>query len=39
MVGQVLASNAGMLRMCEGLGFAIERDPADPLNRRAVLHL
>ncbi|HZZ93743.1 MAG TPA: bifunctional acetate--CoA ligase family protein/GNAT family N-acetyltransferase [Usitatibacter sp.] len=39
MVGHVLASNEGMLRMCEHLGFAIERDPDDPLNRRALLAL
>ena len=39
MVGQVLASNQAMLHMCERLGFAIERDPDDPLNRRAVLRL
>jgi acetyltransferase len=38
MEGLVLASNEGMLRLCERLGFVIERDE-DPLLRRVVLAL
>jgi acetyltransferase len=39
MVGYVLASNVAMLRVCRELGFAIERDPGEPLDRRAILRL
>ena len=39
MTGQVLADNAAMLRLCQALGFSIERDCADPLNRRVFLRL
>ena len=39
MVGWVDAGNAQMLTLCELLGFAIEREPQDPLTRRVILEL
>jgi acetyltransferase len=39
MTGQVLASNASMLQLCEKLGFVVERDPGDPMLRRVDLAL
>lgn len=35
--GSVLAENTGMLRMCNELGFKIERDPDDPGQRLVSL--
>jgi acetyltransferase len=39
MVGWVLADNPNMLEMVSHLGFAIERDPDDPRNRRVTLEM
>jgi acetyltransferase len=39
MVGQVLASNRAMLDLCRSLGFSIEADPRDSIERRVVLRL
>jgi acetyltransferase len=39
MIGYVLSDNTGMLEMCTRLGFAIQREPDDPLTRRVVLDL
>jgi acetyltransferase len=39
MIGYVAAENAGMLDLCAGLGFAIEREPDDPHGRRVVAGL
>jgi acetyltransferase len=39
MVGWVLADNPRMLEMVSHLGFATERDPDDPRNRRVTLPL
>ena len=39
MTGWVLATNAPMLGMVSGLGFAVEADPDDPLVRRVALDL
>jgi len=39
MIGYVAAENAGMLDLCAGLGFAIEREPDDPHTRRVTVDL
>jgi acetyltransferase len=39
MIGEVLASNEAMLRLCRELGFVATRDPDDPLMRRLSLEL
>jgi acetyltransferase len=39
MEGWVLTANTGMLEMCTRLGFRVEPDPEDPLQRRVVLDL
>lgn len=39
MEGQVLASNAAMLRFARGLGFKVEAVPDDPTTRRIVKKL
>ena len=39
MVGEVLASNDGMLRLCARLGFIAAPSPGDPAMRRVTLDL
>ena len=39
MLGQVLASNTGMLELCARLGMRVERDPGDAMLRRVSLEL
>ena len=39
MVGHVMASNRGMLELCQELGFVIAESTDDPMVRRVTLAL
>jgi len=39
MIGWVVASNTGMLRMVQSLGFVVANDPEDPQVRKVTLEL